>query len=117
MRLLVLSLALLGVVLGVSLVVVSMLDERLYPFSGPTGPTADERLVAAVERQLARKRFREVDPEHDCGDCARQEAGFAYAQRRRLHNPDGCPRDDGDFQEGCRAYGEHVEAREAQAGY
>ncbi len=117
MRVLVLSSAVLGVVLGVGLIVVSMLDERVYPFSGPTGPTPDERLAAAVEREMTGKSFRQIDPDHDCGDCARQEAGFAYARRERMRNPDGCPQDDEDFQEGCRAYGEQVEAVEERAGY
>jgi hypothetical protein len=43
--------------------------------------------------------------------CARQEAGFAYAKRNGLANPDGCyGKGDEDFVEGCRQYGEDIDA-------
>jgi hypothetical protein len=125
MRILAFTCAVLGVCLGVGLLVVSMLDERLYPFGvrpipPPEDhliPTSKDRLVLRLERELAHRRFAEVDPDHDCDDCARQEAGFAFARRKRMIDPDRCPRDDEDFREGCRAYGERIEAEEAKAGY
>jgi hypothetical protein len=125
MRVLALTCAVFGVVIGIGLLVVSMLDERLYPFGvRPVPPaghrllsTPQDRLVRRLERELAHMRFAEVDPDHDCGDCARQEAGFAFARRQPMIDPDRCPRDDEDFREGCRAYGERIEAEEAKAGY
>lgn len=42
--------------------------------------------------------------------CARQEAGFAYAKKNNMTNPDQCVgKGDGDFVEGCRQYGEDIE--------
>jgi hypothetical protein len=125
MRVLALTCAVLGVVIGMGLLVVSMLDERLYPFGvRPVPPvehrllpTAKDRLVRRLERELAHRRFAEIDPDHDCGDCARQEAGFAFARQARMIDPDRCPPGDEDFREGCRAYGERIEAAEAKAGY
>ncbi len=52
------------------------------------------------------------DPDR-CSDvsCAREEAGFAYAKRNRVENPDNCAgKGDDDFVRGCRQYGEDVEA-------
>lgn len=118
MRLLIVAFALLIVLAGVGLVVVSTLDERLYPFSGPIPQNADDRMearLARVQREMAHKRFVDVDLAHDCGDCARQEAGFAFARRRRIDDPDRCPSADEDFREGCRAWGERLEAEEARA--
>jgi hypothetical protein len=43
---------------------------------------------------------------HD--DCARQQAGFAYAIRERVIDPDDCKGDE-DFVEGCRQYGEDLD--------
>jgi hypothetical protein len=125
MRVLALTCAVLGLCLGIGLLVVSMLDERLYPFGARpippperrVLPTAKDRLVVKLERELAHKRFGEVDPDHDCDGCARQEAGFAFARRERMIDPDRCPSRDADFGEGCRAYGERIEAEEAKAGY
>ena len=42
--------------------------------------------------------------------CAPQEAGFAYAKKNNMANPDGClGKGDAAFVEGCRTYGEDIE--------
>ena len=47
----------------------------------------------------------------DPGECARSEAGFAYAKRARLTDPDDCPvKGDEDFIDGCQQYGDDIEA-------
>ena len=46
----------------------------------------------------------------DHEDCSRQEAGFAYAKKDGLANPDGCyGKGDEGFVEGCRQYGEDID--------
>lgn len=63
-------------------------------------------------RKLSQETFAQA-AEHDrCSNasCARQEAGFAYAKRNRVENPDGCAgKGDEDFVEGCRQYGEDID--------
>jgi len=63
-------------------------------------------------RKLSHETFAQA-AEHDrCSNvsCARQEAGFAYAKRNHVENPDGCVgKGDEDFVEGCRQYGEDVD--------
>ncbi len=52
------------------------------------------------------------DPDR-CSDvsCAREEAGFAYAKKNGVTNPEACRgKGDGGFVEGCRQYGQDVEA-------
>ena len=67
---------------------------------------------AAEINKLQHETFAEA-AEHDrCADvsCARQEAGFAYAKKNNIANPDGClGKGDEDFVEGCRQYGEDIE--------
>jgi hypothetical protein len=63
-------------------------------------------------RKLSNETFAQA-AEHDrClkVSCARQEAGFAYAKKNRVENPDGClGKGDEDFEEGCRQYGEDID--------
>jgi hypothetical protein len=63
-------------------------------------------------RKLAQETFEQAAEQDRCLNvsCVRQEAGFAYAKRNRLENPDGClGKGDQDFMEGCRQYGEDIE--------
>ena len=46
----------------------------------------------------------------DADECARKEAGFAYAKRAQLTDPDDCPARDEDFTDGCQQYGDDIEA-------
>ncbi|MFI4933026.1 MAG: hypothetical protein ACHP7N_00240 [Caulobacterales bacterium] len=44
-------------------------------------------------------------------DCGHQKAGFAFAKRARLTDPDDCYHmGDEDFVEGCRQYGEDIDS-------
>jgi len=46
------------------------------------------------------------------GDCARHEAGFRWAARRRLTHPDQCEGSTRSFIQGCRAFLIAVRERE-----
>lgn len=70
------------------------------------------RARAAEMRTLAGQSFTQAggrcdDPE----DCAQREAGFAYAKRAQLTDPDDCRAKGGeDFINGCQQYGDAIEA-------
>ncbi|HEX4180048.1 MAG TPA: hypothetical protein VHY32_04595 [Caulobacteraceae bacterium] len=68
---------------------------------------------------LAGARFEDADPVTDCRpDCREQERGFEHARKARLERPDDCDlvrvqtHASDDFIEGCRAYGQYIEAAE-----
>jgi hypothetical protein len=47
----------------------------------------------------------------DAAECGRKQAGFAYAKRAELTDPDDCPaKGDPDFIDGCQQYGDDIEA-------
>jgi len=63
-------------------------------------------------RVLARQSFAQAGGR--CGDpaeCAQKEAGFAYAKRALIADPDDCPsKGDEDFIDGCQQYGYAIDA-------
>jgi hypothetical protein len=64
-------------------------------------------------KKLSKQTFKQAAEfgrcDHD--ECSRQEAGFAYAKKNGIANPDGCyGKGDEDFVEGCRQYGEDIDA-------
>jgi hypothetical protein len=80
-------------------------------------PTAHERAVT----WLRTARFRDADPASDCRtDCGEQERGFAYARQGHVEQPGDCDlararaHASEDFIEGCRAYGQYIEAAERE---
>lgn len=76
---------------------------------------ANEARAEAI-RKLSHETFAQAaqaaDPDRCSAEsCARQEPGFAYAKRNHVENPDNCVgKGDDDFVEGCRQYGEDIEA-------
>jgi hypothetical protein len=73
------------------------------------------RARAATWVQTAR--FEDADPAIDCKpDCREQERGFDYARAKRIEQPGDCDlarvqaHASEDFIEGCRAYGQYIEA-------
>lgn len=67
----------------------------------------------AVEmRRLALMSYRQAGGACDeTAECARKEAGFDYAKRAQLTDPDDCPaKADPDFVDGCQQYGDNIEA-------
>jgi len=68
------------------------------------------RARAVAMKLLARETFAQAAAPGRClhDDCARQQAGFAYAVRARVIDPDDCKGDE-DFVEGCRQYGEDLD--------
>lgn len=63
--------------------------------------------------KLSHETFAQAAEEGRCLNvsCAREEAGFAYAKAHNVQNPDGCVgKGDDAFVEGCRQYGENIEA-------
>ena len=70
---------------------------------------------------LRTARFEDADPASDCRpDCHEQERGFDFARNRRIEQPGDCDLErvragaSEDFIEGCRAYGQYLEAAERQ---
>jgi hypothetical protein len=64
-------------------------------------------------RALSHETFAQAAEPGRCaeGGCERQEAGFAYAVRVQMIDPDDCyHKGDEDFVEGCRQYGEDLDA-------
>ena len=81
------------------------------------GAIATARAAAAAWLQTAR--FEDADPVIDCRpDCREQERGFDYARVNRIERPGDCDLArvrsgaNEDFIEGCRAYGQYLEAAE-----
>ena len=73
---------------------------------------ANQARAEEIEK-LSTQTFRQAaEPDRcDRDDCSRQEAGFAYAKKNGVTNADGCrDKGDGGFVEGCRQYGEDIEA-------
>ena len=81
----------------------------------PAGEHQAARASAVV--RLRTLRFEEADPAIECQpDCREQERGFDYARRGRIEQPGDCDlararvHAGDDFIEGCRAYGQYIEA-------
>jgi hypothetical protein len=79
----------------------------------PTTSAARDRAAA----WLRTARFEEADPSIACApDCREQERGFAYARDHHVDQPGDCDLTRArlgagdDFVEGCRAYGQYLEA-------
>jgi hypothetical protein len=66
---------------------------------------------AAEMKLLGRQSFAEAGGRCDDPDeCARRQAGFAYARRALVADPDDCPaKGDEDFIDGCQQYGYAIE--------
>jgi hypothetical protein len=83
-------------------------------------PSRSPETVSARERAAAwlrTARFEDADRTIDCQpDCREQEHGFDYARLHRVEEPGDCEllrgrlRASEDFIEGCRAYGQYLEA-------
>jgi hypothetical protein len=72
---------------------------------------------AAAQAWLRTARFEDADPATTCRpDCAGQERGFDYARANKIEQPGDCDlarskvNASEDFIEGCRAYGQYLEA-------
>jgi hypothetical protein len=69
------------------------------------------RARAAEMRALSNATFKQVGGScEDPAACAQDEAGFAYAKRAKIANPDDCPKASEDFNDGCQKYGDAVQA-------
>ena len=97
---------------------VSALAGALAACGRATAPDADAAAAhARAVAWLAKARFEDADPSNDCRpDCREQQRGFGYARQARMERPDDCilaaaqSHGDEDFIEGCRAYGQYLEA-------
>ena len=72
---------------------------------------ANDARAQEVEK-LSHETFAQAAESNRCANisCAPQEAGFAYAKKNRVQNPEGClGKGDEDFVEGCRQYGENID--------
>lgn len=89
------------------------------------GGSADEargaRGRAGALAWLRAARFEDADPATRCQpDCREQERGFAYARAHAVDQPGDCDlarvqaHASEDFIEGCRAYGQYLEAAARQ---
>ena len=81
----------------------------LFSACGRDGP--GERARAAEIRLLAHQSFAQAAESGRCADdCARQEAGFAFAKAHAMTQDNDCiGKGDEDFVEGCRQYGEDID--------
>jgi hypothetical protein len=77
----------------------------------------DPAARSAAIAWLGAARFEQADPATDCQpDCRMQERGFEYARERHVEQPGDCDLArvhagaNEDFIEGCRAYGQYIEA-------
>jgi len=70
------------------------------------------RARAVAMKVVAGQSFAETGAR--CGDpaeCAQKQAGFAYAKRALIADPDDCPaKGDEDFIDGCQQYGYAIDA-------
>lgn len=82
-----------------------------------TAGVADSAARTRAAEWLRTARFEDADPVIDCRpDCREQEHGFAYARANHVERPGDCDltrvqnHASEDFIEGCRAYGQYLEA-------
>ena len=102
----------------VRLVVVSALAGALAACDRVNAPDAGASAAHAhAVAWLAKARFEDADPANDCRpDCREQQRGFDYARKAHMERPDDCvvaaaqSHAGEDFIEGCRAYGQYLEA-------
>lgn len=80
-------------------------------------PSVDRAARARATIWLRTARFEDADRATDCQpDCREQERGFNYARAGRVELPGDCDlarvrsHASEDFIEGCRAYGQYLEA-------
>ena len=85
------------------------------PAHSPGAASARDRAIAWLKTAT----FEQADRTIECQpDCRAQERGFAYAREHQVEQPGDCdltrgrPNADDDFIEGCRAYGQYLEAAE-----
>jgi hypothetical protein len=83
----------------------------------PSRSTATSSARTRAEAWLRTATFEDADRTIECQpDCRQQERGFAYARDHRIEQPGDCDlargrvSADDDFIEGCRAYGQYLEA-------
>lgn len=92
--------------------------------ASPDGHRGEDPAVAvspaSTRAWLRTARFEDADRATDCRpDCREQERGFAYARAYEVDQPGDCDlarvkaRASEDFIEGCRAYGQYLEAAAA----
>jgi hypothetical protein len=72
----------------------------------------EERLRGVAMGELAGMSFAAAAEPGACDEnCAAKQAGFAFAKQAALVRPNDCGgKGDEDFVEGCRQYGEYIEA-------
>jgi hypothetical protein len=87
----------------------------------PSGAASEDGAAASTRARavawLATARFEDADRTIECQpDCKEQERGFDYARKARIEQPGDCDlarvqaHASEDFIEGCRAYGQFLEA-------
>lgn len=79
-------------------------------------PAAESRLDDAAEDAVAGTTYRDQGAPYGCTqDCSGHEAGYQWAERREIHDPDECGGNSQSFIEGCRAYAEAYQAARENA--
>jgi len=86
-------------------------DEPASTTSSTTHVDEDEARDQAAS-EVADKSFEDVGDTGACTeDCGGHDAGFQYAKDNGLTSADDCPAgDSASFEEGCRAYGDAIDA-------
>ena len=96
------------IIAGLSFVLYFQLAPHFQPIAPASAAVNDERPAApkkpaAPEKSQAPLTF----GGYPCpGDCAQDEAGFQWAARNRIRDPDDCTGTTAAFIEGCRVYAE-----------
>jgi len=91
----------------------------LCPLSACYQDDGGARVRALEMQRLAHESFAQAGGRcDDPTECAQKEAGFAYAKRARIADPDDCPRKgDEDFIDGCQQYGYAIDAALRRKGF
>jgi hypothetical protein len=78
---------------------------------------AGDRAANLARGEATNSTYEQLTGDRDCGeDCNGHDAGYAWARLHKAEDPNSCPNDKGDnFEDGCRAYGEHIQAARSEA--
>ncbi|HYL25000.1 MAG TPA: hypothetical protein VEV21_11450 [Burkholderiales bacterium] len=102
------------IIAGLSFVLYSQLARHLQPIGPAAAAAVNERQsppprkpASPAETGPAGKTF----GEYPCpGDCSEDKAGYQWAQRNSIRDPDDCTGTRAAFIEGCRVYAEQQAA-------
>ena len=104
------------IIAGLSFVLYFQLAPRFQPIGAAAAAVNDPRPTPPPKPAPSRKQEAHAMTfgGYPCpSDCTEDKAGYQWAARNRIHDPDDCTGTTAPFIEGCRVYAEEETARTA----